>query len=49
LLALKLGTRAVTSLEYALIAAFIALLVIESMIPLGKNVANTFSHITSEL
>ncbi len=46
---LKLDKRAVTAIEYALIAALIAVVIISAVSTLGKGVANTFNHISSEL
>jgi pilus assembly protein Flp/PilA len=41
--------RAVTSIEYALIAALISVIIISAVITLGKNVGSTFNKISSEL
>jgi pilus assembly protein Flp/PilA len=41
--------RAVTAIEYALIAALIAVFIIGAVTGLGSGVKNTFSHISSEL
>jgi pilus assembly protein Flp/PilA len=41
--------RAVTAIEYALIAALISVIIISAVITLGKNVAGTFNKISSEL
>jgi pilus assembly protein Flp/PilA len=41
--------RAVTAIEYALIAALISVIIISAVITLGKNVAVTFNKISSEL
>jgi pilus assembly protein Flp/PilA len=46
---LKVDKRAVTAIEYALIAALIAVVVIGAVTSLGKGVSNTFSTVTSEL
>ena len=47
--ALKLDQRAVTAIEYALIAALIAVVIIGAVTTLGKNVSNTFNTVASEL
>ena len=47
--ALKLDKRAVTAIEYALIAALIAVVIIGAVTTLGKNVTNTFNTVASEL
>jgi pilus assembly protein Flp/PilA len=49
LLRLKMDKRAVTAIEYALIAALIAVVIIGAVSTLGKSVANTFNKISSEL
>jgi pilus assembly protein Flp/PilA len=41
--------RAVTAIEYALIAALIAVVIIGAVTTLGKNVSNTFNTVSSEL
>jgi pilus assembly protein Flp/PilA len=41
--------RAVTTVEYALIAAMIAVEIVNAMLNLGKHMTTTFSKITSEL
>ncbi len=46
---LKLDRRAVTAIEYALIAALIAVVIIAAVTDLGKNVSKTFNTISSEL
>jgi pilus assembly protein Flp/PilA len=50
-LAASLATdkRAVTAIEYALIAALIAVVIIGAVTNLGKGVSSTFSHVASEL
>jgi pilus assembly protein Flp/PilA len=50
-LALKLAreTRAVTAIEYALIAALIAVVIIAAVTTLGTNVSSTFNTVASEL
>jgi pilus assembly protein Flp/PilA len=47
--ALKLDKRAVTAIEYALIAALIAVVIIGAVASLGKGVTNTFNTVASEL
>jgi pilus assembly protein Flp/PilA len=49
LAALKVDRRAVTAIEYALIAALIAVVIIGAVTTLGKGVSNTFSTVASEL
>jgi len=41
--------RAVTAIEYALIAALISVIIISGLITLGKSVSLTFNKISSEL
>ncbi|MDE8346815.1 MAG: Flp family type IVb pilin [Acidocella sp.] len=41
--------RAVTAIEYALIAALIAVVIIGAVTSLGSNVASTFNSVASEL
>jgi len=41
--------RAVTAIEYALIAALIAVIIISALTTLGKSVGVTFNRISSEL
>jgi pilus assembly protein Flp/PilA len=48
-LSLKPDKRAVTAIEYALIAALIAVVVIGAVTRLGSGVANTFNKVASEL
>lgn len=48
-LRLKLDERAVTAIEYALIAALIAVVIIGAVSTLGKDVSNTFNRVSSEL
>jgi pilus assembly protein Flp/PilA len=47
--ALKIDKRAVTAIEYALIAALIAVVIIGAVTTLGKSVSNTFNSVSSEL
>ncbi len=46
---LKFDKRAVTAIEYALIAALIAVVIITAVTTLGKNVSATFNKVASEL
>ena len=41
--------RAVTAIEYALIAALIAVVIIGAVTTLGSNAAKTFNAVASEL
>jgi pilus assembly protein Flp/PilA len=41
--------RAVTAIEYALIAALIAVVIIGAVTTLGGNVSSTFNTVASEL
>ncbi|HVE20352.1 MAG TPA: Flp family type IVb pilin [Acidocella sp.] len=41
--------RAVTAIEYALIAALIAVVIIGAVSTLGNNVTSTFNKVSSEL
>ena len=45
----KLDRRAVTAIEYALIAALIAVVIIGAVTTLGRDVSNTFNRVSSEL
>jgi pilus assembly protein Flp/PilA len=47
--ALKLNKRAVTAIEYALIAALIAVVIIAAIKLLGTNISTTFNKVSSEL
>jgi pilus assembly protein Flp/PilA len=47
--ALNVDKRAVTAIEYALIAALIAVVIITAVSTLGKSVSNTFNSVSSEL
>jgi pilus assembly protein Flp/PilA len=49
LLRLKFDRRAVTAIEYALIAALIAVVIVGSATSLGGKVASTFNKVSSEL
>ncbi|HVE21355.1 MAG TPA: Flp family type IVb pilin [Acidocella sp.] len=44
-----MNDKAVTAIEYALIAALIAVVIIVAVSALGNNVANTFNNVSSEL
>jgi pilus assembly protein Flp/PilA len=46
---LKTDRRAVTAIEYALIAALIAVVIIVAVAGVGNGVSNTFSSVGSEL
>ena len=46
---LKVDKRAVTAIEYALIAALIAVVIIGAVYTLGKNISTTFNAVSSEL
>jgi pilus assembly protein Flp/PilA len=46
---LRRDRRAVTTVEYALIAALIAVVIINAVVSLGHNVSSTFNKISSEL
>ena len=46
---LNVDKRAVTAIEYALIAALIAVVIIGAVTTLGKNVGNTFNSVSTEL
>jgi pilus assembly protein Flp/PilA len=47
--ALRADKRAVTAIEYALIAALVAVVIISAVTNLGKGVSSTFTHVASEL
>ncbi len=47
--ALKLDKRAVTAIEYALIAALIAVVIIAALNLLGGSISSTFNKVSSEL
>ncbi|OYV37123.1 MAG: pilus assembly protein [Rhodospirillales bacterium 20-64-7] len=49
LAALKVDRRAVTAIEYALIAALIAVVIIGAVTQLGTGVKNTFTTVANEL
>ncbi len=46
---LKMDRRAVTAIEYALIAALIAVVIIGAVTTLGTNVTSIFNKVSSEL
>jgi pilus assembly protein Flp/PilA len=46
---LRLDNRAVTAIEYALIAALIAVVIVGAATQLGSQVSNTFNSVSSEL
>jgi pilus assembly protein Flp/PilA len=46
---LKVDKRAVTAIEYALIAALIAVVIIGAVTSLGKGVSSTFTTVAGEL
>jgi len=46
---LKIDRRAVTAIEYALIAALIAVFIIGALTTLGGKISNTFGSVSSEL
>ena len=46
---LRSDEKGVTAIEYALIAALIAVVIIAAVTTLGHGVANTFSTVSAEL
>jgi pilus assembly protein Flp/PilA len=46
---LRLDRRAVTAIEYALIAALIAVVIISAVTSVGHGAQNTFNRVASEL
>ena len=46
---LNVDKRAVTAIEYALIAALIAVVIVGAVTTLGKNASTTFANVSSEL
>jgi len=46
---LKVDRRAVTAIEYALIAALIAVAIIGALTTLNGSISGTFGHVASEL
>jgi pilus assembly protein Flp/PilA len=49
LLALRSDRRAVTALEYGLIAALIAVVIIGTVSALGSNIKSSFSSVSSSI
>ncbi len=49
LLALRADRKAVTAIEYALIAALLAVVIIGALATLGTNITSTFGIVSSEL
>jgi pilus assembly protein Flp/PilA len=49
LISFKFDKRGVTAIEYALIAALIAVVIIGAVTALGSGVSNTFNSVASEL
>jgi pilus assembly protein Flp/PilA len=47
--ALKLDRRGVTALEYGLIAALIAVVIIGAVTTLGSNLSTTFNNVATSL
>ena len=47
--AFKSASKAVTAIEYALIAALIAVVIIGAVSTLGTNISTVFSGVASEL
>ncbi len=45
----KVDRRAVTAIEYALIAALIAVVIIAAATNLGGHISSTFNNVASEL
>ena len=48
-LALKMDKRAVTAIEYGLIAALVAVAIIAAVTTLGNSLKNTFNLVSTEL
>ena len=48
-LALKMDQRAVTAIEYGLIAALGAVVIIVAVSTMGTNLTNTFNKVSTEL
>lgn len=46
---LNVDKRAVTAIEYALIAALIAVVIVGAATTLGKSVSSTFNNVAAEL
>jgi pilus assembly protein Flp/PilA len=49
LLALKMDKRAVTAMEYGLIAAMVAVVIIVALSSIGSSLKNTFNSVATEL
>jgi pilus assembly protein Flp/PilA len=49
LILLRADNRAVTAIEYALIAALIAVVIVGAATQLGTQVSSTFNNVSSEL
>lgn len=49
LLALKMDKRAVTAMEYGLIAAMVAVVIIVALSSIGTNLKTTFNSVANEL
>jgi pilus assembly protein Flp/PilA len=49
LILLRADKRAVTAIEYALIAALIAVVIVGAATTLGTQVSSTFNNVSSEL
>ncbi len=47
--ALKMDNRAVTAIEYGLIAALVAVVIVVAVTSLGTNLTATFNKVASEL
>jgi pilus assembly protein Flp/PilA len=48
-LALKMDQRAVTAIEYGLIAALIAVVIVVAVSTVGTNLTTTFNRVSTEL
>jgi pilus assembly protein Flp/PilA len=48
-LALKMDQRAVTAIEYGLIAALVAVVIVVAVSTVGTNLTNTFNRVSTEL
>ena len=48
-LALKMDQRAVTAIEYGLIAALVAVVIVVAVSTGGTNLTNTFNRVSTEL
>ncbi len=48
-LSLKFDKRAVTAIEYALIAALIAVVIITAVSTLGNNISSTFNKVATSV